>query len=64
MKNKTISQLRRVFVGGMLNNQKTWAVTWKGKVIDTFRTYNAARNFMMQNNKDYFRELKLESVVT
>ena len=64
MKNKTISQLRRVYVGGMLNNQETWAILYRGKVIDTFRTYNAARNFMMQNNKDYFRELKLESVVT
>ena len=64
MKNKTISQLRRVCVGGMLNNLKTWAVTWKGKVVDTFRTYNAAKSFIMQNNKDYFKELKLEGVTT
>lgn len=52
------------YIGGMLNNPKTYVVLWKGKVVETFRTYNAARSFVMQNNKHYFGELKIECVVT
>ncbi len=62
MKQKMIK--KRQYLGGMLNNLKTWVVTYKGEVVEKFRIQGAAKNFIMQNNKDYFYELKLECVVT
>lgn len=43
-----------------VDENEKWKVKYEGKIIMSFRTKMSAKDYISENNKNYFYELELE----